>query len=404
MGTIQKITLMVCKQMITNKTYILCAILFSVFVVNLNAQITVLEKTRDRMVIDWNITGVDTVSSVTNGKVTTSVSFIEQNCIVADDNLHQLPAYSFFIGIPQTGLPEIALQQVNTTSQNVNNKICTFTTDTQNDENEYNNGWISGPVVSIINGLRVAKVYVIPVKYDSVNNAYAVLLHGTITINFPQTTTVNRTSVSEKNKKFFEKLILNYDIAQEWRSKGKLSKRTATSLPLFSQQKIAYFKIGDGHNGLNEGTINENAVYKIAGDKLIALFGSVLISKIALFASAKGPLTATPPVDGNIPDGVYQIPVMRFDINGNGLIDSDDYLLVYASGVSDWVYNKKYTFNVHPYEEYRTYWITVMSDDGLNVQKFIQPAGSGNLYTYFTNRLFCKSSVDTTWENYTYNR
>jgi len=51
-------------------------------------------------------------------------------------------------------------------------------------------------------------------------------------------------------------------------SRGNLGR-----LPLAPTKPMITFTIGDGHDGINEGTINENGIIKISGKDLLRLLG-----------------------------------------------------------------------------------------------------------------------------------
>ena len=85
---------------------------------------------------------------------------------------------------------------------------------------------------------------------------------------------------------------------------------------------------------------NENGIIKMIGKDIIGLLGSSLpISQLALYGSHKGELPVIASGMGDLPDGVTEIPLMRFDLNGNGIVDSNDYVLAYVTGESDWAFD-----------------------------------------------------------------
>jgi hypothetical protein len=109
--------------------------------------------------------------------------------------------------------------------------------------------------------------------------------------------------------------------------------------------------------------------------------------------------TKTPSLSG-IPDGAGEAGVMRFDLNGNGLLDAEDYLLVYVTGSSDWAWDKDrkdYYYNLNRYEDYRHYWVTLKRTSGEGATVRMTPKvedASAQTLTSFQNRLLFKKSEE----------
>ncbi|GAG32134.1 unnamed protein product, partial [marine sediment metagenome] len=88
------------------------------------------------------------------------------------------------------------------------------------------------------------------------------------------------------------------------------------------------FTIGDGSRDVNEATNYENGIIKILGSDLIDLFGTrTNIEAVSLFASPKKALDSITPSVSDIPEGVDEIPLLRFDLDSDGKIDEEDYFL-----------------------------------------------------------------------------
>jgi hypothetical protein len=139
---------------------------------------------------------------------------------------------------------------------------------------------------------------------------------------------------------------------------------------------------------------------KITGDKLQGLGDMIPIRQVAVYASYKGEMpTKTPSLSG-IPDGAGEAGVMRFDLNGNGLLDAEDYLLVYVTGSSDWAWDKDrkdYYYNLNRYEDYRHYWVTLKRTSGEGATVRMTPKvedASAQTLTSFQNRLLFKKSEE----------
>jgi hypothetical protein len=198
--------------------------------------------------------------------------------------------------------------------------------------------------------------------------------------------------------------MLNYSIASQWSSASRSAAKRASgqAFPLAPNNPMMSFTIGDGHDSTNEGTTLENGLIKIPGDSLRKLGSTILMSQVACYASYKGEMpTATPDISV-LPDGVTEIPLMRFDLNGNGIVDPEDYVVAYVTGSSDWAWDTsagQYYYNLDRYEDSRHYWITVKPSGGLSPQRMVPAPGGGAVAaTSFKNRIFFNESKDISYK------
>ncbi len=356
------------------------------------SQLTIIENSSEQMVLQWKINSMDTVSVSTENNLHTVISFRGQNAVLGSYGTPALPAYSFCIGVPQEGEIDI--------SENVENveSIHLFYPPLQQKDSSkqiqinFESEWISKPIYSTIGSIRIAHIFIRPVIYSSDMINTKVLLSGKVTIRFPASNSRRILSESPMSK-MLKSLLINYSVAQYW-GMSNLAKKSTENYPLQYSQKKVCFKIGDGHNLVNEGTTDENGIIKITGYSIIRELGANCpIARISLFASYKGILPEEPPEAGMIPNGITEIPLYRYDQNGNGTIDTNDYVLAFVSSLSDWTYKSNYEFSIDPYDESRTYWMTIKNQNGLTIEKFIQP-GSGSIpREYFVNRKFFKQSI-----------
>jgi hypothetical protein len=358
------------------------------------AQITVLENSAERFTFTWKINGIDTTSKVVKGVQYNVLTFKGQNSVINDQNSISLPAYSLFLGVPQRGNVEMSLipgevsnlQLPNPLHENGNNR-----------NNEYYflySPWISDPVYSYFGDYRTAQFLVRPVQYDPVSKVCKILLSGTVTLTFPQSS--KRVS-SKKSFPMLSSIVKNYDVAQYWQGIDGLKKKKAENYPIPRNTKMWTFKIGDGNSDLREGTTKENGLIKITGKKLIQLFGpgAVTINSIALFGSNKFALSEEVPDLGEIPHGIKDIPLVWQDDNKNGLVDSSDYCLTYATGTSDWRYDTgEFVYQVNRYSDYRTYWLVQKTTGASGMPAFSQPTElSIDTLDNFTNYAYYKNSA-----------
>ncbi len=356
------------------------------------AQVTILENTPERLVIQWKIDGIDSVT-VNSGKETYTIpSFIGQNAKLGKFKTPSAPAYSFFVGVPQQGTINVSLQTEDISTMHFTHPIKLQSDSSRQLEINFQSEWICEPKYSNIGPLRAAQFFIKPFIYDSETGIAKVFRSGKITIEFPSSPGIKAIMSESPMSKMLRKLLLNYSVARNWGAVKKLNKKAIESYPLQTVQKAVYFKIGDGHKSINEGTTNENGIIKITGDTIIKALGiSRSISRIALYALYKGILPETVPDTGKIPDGISEIPLYRYDENGNGLVDKNDYLLAYVSNLSDWYYDNEFKFRIDPYDESRTYWLFEKSQNAKTMNKFTQPAAKNTVVNdYFINRSFCR--------------
>ena len=187
-------------------------------------------------------------------------------------------------------------------------------------------------------------------------------------------------AIQSDYQRMLSRLILNYSIAKTWPAPTSLSKRTIAgfSFPLSPNSPLLSFTIGDGHDGYNEGTTLENGLIKIPGDSLRKLGQTILMNQVACFASYKGEMPVSAPDISALPDGISEIPMLRVDVNGNGIVDPEDYVLAYVTGSSDWAWDssaQSYTYNLDRYSDYRHYWIALKPTGGLSPQYMPQVNG-----------------------------
>jgi hypothetical protein len=229
-----------------------------------------------------------------------------------------------------------------------------------------------------------------------------VLDKADITIEFPpySAATVAHSPPKSDFANMLRRLILNYSVARNWTTiQARLAKRAATmGYPLQATQSMVAFTIGDGRTAFNEGTINENGVIRLRGTDILQMMGistPVPMGRVALFASYKGELPVKTPPVGQIPSGLTEVPMARFDVNGNGIVDSSDYFLAYVSSISDWEYDTtahRFSYRIDHYDDYRHYWIAV-KDTALSLSRFAPVSVPAPVITSFQNHILFKKSV-----------
>ena len=356
------------------------------------SQITVIENSSEQMVLQWKIDSIDTASIRTGSNMRTVLSFRGQNAVLGSIGTPALPAYSFCIGVPQEGIIDISENIESIGSIHLSNPPQPQKDSSEQLQINFESEWISKPICSAIGSMRIAHIFIRPVVFSLDMATTKVFLSGKITIRYPASN-FRRILPESHISRMLKSLLINYSVAQYW-GMSNLRKKTAENYPIQYLQKKVYFKIGDGHNLTNEGTTNENGIIKVDGKSIIREFGvNCPITRLSLYASHKGKLPENPPEIGMIPNGITEIPLYRYDQNENGTVDTNDYVLAFVSSLSDWDYKNDYKFLIDPYDESRTYWMTIKNQNGLVIEKFTQP-GSGSISRdYFVNRRFFKQSI-----------
>ncbi|MBN1578946.1 MAG: hypothetical protein JW913_20460 [Chitinispirillaceae bacterium] len=384
-----------------NRSKRLMTAILLTLVASLRAQVTVVENTPQQLTFSWDLNGIDTSLFFDGEKPVTSLSFTGSDISIGGEGEFVLPGYALVMGVPPEGEISAVLTPLTTKTIPLAHPPATWKGRSgvpRKSTIVFSNRWIAHPEYSIFRSQRTARLVIRPVQYDATTRAIVYLAKGTCTIRFPQTPYRSR---SMKTGGDFElmlrRLLVNYDAARGWRAATPLAKKTVSPYPLPPDQKMFMFRIGDGHEGLNEATIRENGIVKITGKRIRELFGAVPPARVKLYAAFKGMLPDTLPDDGSILDGVNEVPLLRLDRNGNNVLDDDDCLLAYVTGASDWMADTQwgtYRFDLDLYDDYRTYWLTVSSGDGLSIGKERgEPSPATREVTAFTDLLQYRRSA-----------
>ncbi|HEX2959659.1 MAG TPA: C25 family cysteine peptidase [Chitinispirillaceae bacterium] len=376
-------------------------------------QIKVLESTQSVVRLQWEIAGIDTILLKNSVQQSVALSFKGQNTVVGAPGDAALPGYSLFTGIAPRGEVSVTVVAEQVLSMQLpaspvveqqNNKAIS------QKQPEFISPWISQPVYEQIRGIRTAAMIIRPGVYDKDSRMLKVMTRGTITIQLPPG--VRHTTASGKSE--FEtmtsRLLCNYPVAKGWRqsASGLKKKKSSDVFPL-DNRKVYHFKVGDGFNDFNEGTTFENGLMKIPGKVINDVFGILPVSNVILYASVKGELPIDVPEIGNLPDGVVEIPLLRVDINSNGMVDPEDYFLTYVTGASDWGFDfneSNYKMNIDRYDDYRNYWLTT-GNNGASVKRYENSSTPDTIVHHFVQPTFwiknlelssvCEGGLDWIW-------
>ena len=363
--------------------------------------------------------GFDTTTLLDSGKLSTVVSFAGENIALGAVGEPLIPGMSLYAGIPAAGMVRVSFSPGATHTLTLHHPLKTrrrvqgeaALPPSQRDI-RFLEPWISAPRYTAFGDLRAAHLVVRPVRYEAGSNALQFLETGECTIEFPPAppSAAAAASATSDYQRMLKGLLLNYDVARTWaktsarRSLHKVASATGSDpFPLSYGQQVFTFTIGDGHGGMNEVTVKENGVVKITGAQIMRLFGrsagTLSMSALAVYGSVKGELPLAAPGIGAIPVGIAEVPLLRVDRNHNGLVDADDFVLAYVTGLNDWVYDSvqhDFVYVTDDFDDYRHYYLALkQSGAGASMARFTQPPTAVGVDTLdsFLNRAMFKESL-----------
>jgi hypothetical protein len=328
------------------------------------ADIRVTESTASRFSFTWEMRGLSIIDSL---GTPSRLSFTDYNIDFGDSGQAAIPARSLLVGVPPKGAVSVHFTALSVKTIKLKNPLRVRKTDpriVRFPNLRFSDQWISQARPCNFGQLHANQFIIKPFIYDAKNLTLQVLQKAQGTIEFPASgQTGAKAPATSDYQKMVSRLLLNYGVASAWSMPPPtLSKRQVfQEFPLAPVAPMITFQIGDGHDSINEGTTFENGLIKIMGKDIIGSLGSSLpINQVALYGSHKGELAVPVPGLANLPDGIAEIPLMRFDLNGNGLVDSNDYIVAYVTGESDWAFDTaahQYYYNLNRFEDYRHYWL-----------------------------------------------
>ena len=363
--------------------------------------IRIIENTSKKFTFEWT---TDNLRIVQSAGAPASVSFAGANVDLGDNGEPVIPAYSMYVGVPRQGAVSVSLVATASHTVQLTRPLRLRIAPGLGPRYpglRFTGSWISDPQYVQFGRLRSGRFIIRPVLYDKESNTVRVLDRAQCTIDFPpapQAAAAPAPPASDYGH-MLKRLILNYPVAAGWTAAAGMPKRAAVKeFPLVPSQSMISFRVGDGHSGLNEGTIDENGIIRIMASDIVRILGyAPSVEQVALYASYKGIMATDVPELAQLPDGVSEVPLLRFDVNKNGLADSSDYFLAYVSSISDWRYDSsqiQYFYKIDPYDDYRHYWITVKTSSALTLTK-MGPVTDAALDTFTSckGHCFLKKSV-----------
>ncbi len=382
-----------------------------VLALSLFAAITITENTEKRLTFTFTLDHFDITSYSKGGKNFSHLSFNDENTKLFDDNKILIPAYSFYVGVPPTGNPVTKLSPVEVTTVQLNHPLAPEEQG-RYDPVEYTpipfqTQWLSSMQKMQFRNIQTGHLFIRPFVYNPKTQSLTILKKGVFSITFPsyRSASVPARAYSGDYYRTVKRMLLNFPVAKNWIIPKKKSRVTpSTYSQRLPNQNMMGFTISDGLAGFNETTTEENGIIKITAAQVAAFFGSSInINSFALYGSQRERLDSVVPYPDEIPPGVSSIPLRRVDVNGDGLFNSNDYLLAYVSAICDWYYDTaqndfEYLFN--HYETKRYYWLAIQGS-AKTVTRFVQPAGVPAInVSAFENRIRYKQSKELLWRGF----
>ncbi|MBN1760731.1 MAG: hypothetical protein JW863_20550, partial [Chitinispirillaceae bacterium] len=366
------------------------------------AFVTIIENTPERFTFSWEMDPLDTTSYPDgNGGRLVSLGFSGSDIALGEYGEAVVPGVAITVGVPLTGNITATVSPSEVRTLRLAYPVETWrekNAEGRMDGTTFSGRWLSSPDYSMYRRQRVARLLFRPVVYDQASRSVTLLARGTVTVTFP-VSGYRKVAVDPENdyEAMLRYLMMNYEVAKGFRSPTGLTKRSsAPDYPLRPSVKAYTFKVGDGHDGLNEAMTDENGIMKLSGKRIRELFGNVATGNVHLYAACKGMLPDTLPADGTIADGIVEISMLRIDRNQNDTVDEDDFFLAYVTGASDWEYDlldSQYEFKLDFYDDYRNYWLTATSGNGRSAGAFpaISATPDTTLITYMDYQQYRQS-------------
>lgn len=389
---------------------------------NAAAGLRVTASTDQRMTMDWTMESFE----ANEGPGGIWLSTPDANTELREPGTSAAPVHVFHVGVPPLGWARVTVVPLEVTTRVLTRPLATIALDTSHARRapvpRFLQAWMSAGERVTVGPLRAMYYVLNPFRYDDRTRTLSVLKRARVEVTIDRgapaaTTTVGTTGFTPVLKK----TILNYDRARAWapapptRSMRKAQARSA----LDPRLPLATFRIGDGTSGLNEGLTEENGLVRLTGSAIGSALGQNLeIHRIALYAAVKGELSRTvPDVAAGVEPSIVEIPVLRFDLNGDGRMGTEDYLVAWVTGASDWRYNAglgDHQFVLNRYTDYRTYWLAYRPDSAATMRTHTQPAAASTVTTSVAGRTYLKRSrlmpedgregtIDWVWERLTTN-
>ena len=355
------------------------------------ASFRVTESTPQRLSFTWQLDGYSARTVDLNGARATVLAFDDQNFDLGAKGEPNVPAYSFVVGTPAAGDIRVSFSSGEVRSVSLPDPVKTWEVDRGDGGLAgavFAGPWVSQPHYRMFSGHRAAHIVIRPLLYDPSTRTVRILTQGSGAIEFPPSMQYPAARATGDYERMLAGLFVNYRVAATWLPPSSMAKaQAAAKKSVLPQAAMLSITVGDGHDGFNEATTNENGLIRITGDQVLQLRSSVLMSQVALYASRKGEMPEAVP--GTITAGSIEIPLLAVDQNGNGFVDAGDYFVAYVTGASDW--NSSFEMSVNRQDDYRHYWVVVKtSGTGARMDTLHVTSSGDTVVTSFIDHQYFK--------------
>ncbi len=253
--------------------------------------------------------------------------------------------------------------------------------------------------ITTLGNQQVLKVTVYPVLYRPLKGIYSYNTNVRVSVEFEGRT---GGSVLNAGDEFvLKQCLINYETAKGFRLAPSIAKHSALFSGSPLDNKTGVFKIAIRNS--SEFSIDGEGVYRLTGQDIINAGGRLAnneTDEIRLYASAYG-MALDQVYDTGIVDQpvLKEIPILLKDYNNNGVFDSNDEIIFYATGTTRFYpTDKNFEFQVHPYDKTNYYWLLLKNpntSDPVKRLDTIPQAGAAHnkRVDYFTDRIHREINV-----------
>jgi len=283
------------------------------------------------------------------------------------ENDDDIKPYTLLIGLPTKELPQLDIIRSNNVS--IQNAI--------SDSISNDIMWVNN---QLLQGLYTGSLQISPLAS---RDSYSENIVITITYSVP---IQDAHQPSEKQKRFLENRITNWDIAKRW-TQSPAPKRVSRSVDLPDGEWLNF-------------TVTEDGIYKLSGQTILnELTNStnIDINSLRLYThSSAGRERMRDFLDRFSPNTIYQeVPenlvecAIEIKDDDNSILDVNDEILFYGRGAEGFDYNgNDISFKNNVYFSENNYWLlipTSSSENGLRVETYDDVVVNPVLFNYGKN-------------------
>jgi len=345
----------------------------------------------DFLNISWKIQNLKVKPSTTNGLIHSQVTFDGCSYPLSEQG-YEIPMISFKIGVP--GDAEITYELSNIVyevKQQINLAPVKRIGRDKDGISIFDNagkptgesGAIQSPILiheqQYFRDLPIVQVDLFPVQYDPTNGELKVIKSADLLFKFKGIKSRGGYIPGRaKLDRLYNEMVINFNQARNWLSRDQVILKKAPS-----SFQGPWYKIEVTHDGLykiNASTLSSAGInIQDLDPRTIKIYnhgGKTLNRNTTTYTeNPVGPIETAIYVSGE----------------GDGRLDSQDYILFYGSGAGGWYYSESendFIHNQHPYDTKNYYLLTYGEGTGKRMQEESTPsAGAGVTDSYFMERV-----------------